>query len=632
MNKLTTIILTIVSVISINMKADEYAVESPDGKVKIRFTTEIFEGESMSNYTNAPFYQIFYEDEPFINPSRMGLVFDGLPSMTNHFTVTDTKNTAYRNSWKPVYGEKDMYPDNYNELAINLKENISPSRDMCIVFRAYNEGIAFRYEIPEQEMIKDFSILNEVTEYAFASETFVWEEYGHEGLYYKKLSSDIEPACELPLTIHTANGIYGAIAEAGASDYPRAYIDPVRSRNRKSNTIRIVLRSNATANTPFASRWRTITLGNRPGALMEQNYLLLNLNEPSKIEDTSWIKPGKAFREVTQTTENGIKAIDFAVKLGINYIIFDWGWYGPHNDESNEPSSVNVVSPGTGKPIPGHKGLNLQEVIDYGKSKNVGVFLYVNRQGLERYMDVIFPLYKSWGIAGIKAGFVNVGSQGWNKWNEEMVKKAAKHQLLVDIHDAYRPTGFSRTYPNLLTQEGIHGNEQNPDANHSATLPFVRFTIGAADFTPGYFKKALKTSWTHKLALPILFYSPAQFLFWVERLDEQEPRPELALWKDLPVTWDDTKVLDGEIGEYAIVARRKGKDWYVGGITNNNARSLDLSFDFLEPDKKYDIAIYTDATDENKVNIEQKRKITNKEILTLFLIPSGGFAMKITER
>ena len=217
-------------------------------------------------------------------------------------------------------------------------------------------------------------------------------------------------------------------------------------------------------------------------------------------------------------------------------------------------------------------------------------------------------------------------------WNEELVKKAARYKLMVNIHDAYRPTGFSRTYPNLMTQEGIHGNEQNPDATHSATLPFVRFTIGAADFTPGYFKTALKTTWAHKLSLPVIFYSPVQFLFWVERLEEIEPRPELALWKNIPTTWDDTKVLSGEIGEHVIVARRKGVNWYVGGITNNNPRELNLKFNFLKEGKKYDATIYTDSTEGNKVLIETKKGIISKSEFTFSLLPSGGFVVHLVER
>lgn len=630
MNTFKSIILLFFCIVPFGIRATECAVESPDGKVKIIFTTGLFEGQEMVNPTNIPFYQVFYEGKAFVQPSRMGIILDGMPPLTAHFSVTNINIREYRNMWKPVYGEKEIYPDSCNELIIDLQETIPPERKLRIVFRAYNEGVAFRYEIPSQQGLHQFRVLEENTEYTFDEGTYVWEEHGHEGLYFKKQPYEIEPDCELPLTVQTNNGIYGAIAEANALDYPRAYIDPVRPRNRKSNTLRIALRSNAQAATPFNTRWRTITLGNCAGDLMENNYLLLNLNDPCEFTDTSWIKPGKAFREVTQTTENGLKAIDFAVKQGVDYIIFDWGWYGPHNDESNEPSTVNVVATGTGKPIPGHTGLDLQRVIDYGKSKNVGIFLYVNRQGLERYMDVIFPLYKSWGIAGVKAGFVQVGSQGWNKWNEEVVRKAAEYQLLVNIHDAYRPTGFSRTYPNLLTQEGIHGNEQNPDANHSTTLPFVRFTIGAADFTPGYFKKALKTSWAHKLSLPIIFYSPAQFLFWGERLEDIESQPELDLWKNMPTTWDDTKVLAGEIGEYAIVARRKGNEWYVGGITNNKARELTTTFDFLDEKKEFRVILYQDKPDGSGVMVEYK-KVSNKDKLSLSLLPSGGFAIRIQE-
>ena len=171
------------------------------------------------------------------------------------------------------------------------------------------------------------------------------------------------------------------------------------------------------------------------------------------------------------------------------------------------------------------------------------MFLYVNRQGLECYADKIFPLYQKWGIKGIKPGFVNVGNQEWQEWIESIVAKAAKYNLLVDIHDAYRPNGFSRTYPNLLTQEGIHGNEQVPNADHNTMLPFTRFTIGAGDYTPGYTRKDLQTTFAHRLALPVIYYSPAQFLFWNEKLTDEHKRPELDFWKNIPTVWQDTKFL-----------------------------------------------------------------------------------------
>ena len=544
-------------------------VNSPDEKVKIEFALGGFPDFESRFINDAPYYRVFFQDKPVILPSRLGFGVVGAPTFNNYFEVIDTKTNEQRGSWKPVYGERDEYPDNYNELTVSLQEYIPPKRTIKIVFRAYNEGIAFRYEIPKQEGIPSISITNEMTEFAFAPNTTVWEEHGHEGVYTETLASEIEPDCELPLTVHTENGIYGAIAEAENSHYPRAYVQALRDRKgEKFNTLQIQLRGEAKGQGDYSTAWRFITLSDRPGGLLEQNYLILNLNKPNQIKDTSWIKPGTAMRDNTLTTINSEKLIDYAEKMGIDYVIFDWGWYGAAFDDRSDPSKVNVTNPSNGRPIPGHTGLDLPEVIKYGKEHGVGIWLYVNRQGLERYMDKIFPIYESWGIKGIKPGFVNVGNQEWQKWIETMVKKAAEHHLLVDIHDAYRPTGFSRTYPNLLTQEGIRGNEHLPTATHDATLPFTRFTIGAGDYTPGYCRPDLKSRWAHKLAMGVIVYSPAQFLFWNEKLDPCHERLELEFWKDIPTTWDDTKVLKGEIGKYAVIARKSGTSWYIGGITN----------------------------------------------------------------
>jgi alpha-glucosidase len=366
--------------------------------------------------------------------------------------------------------------------------------------------------------------------------------------------------------------------------------------------------------------------------LLEQNYLLLNLNKPNELTgDLSWIKPGKAIRDPNMSTISSKKYIDYASTHGINYVIIDWGWYGPPNGEASDPSMVNVVNPGTGKPIPGHTGLDIPEIVAYGKTKGVGIWLYVNRQGLERYMDKIFPVYEKWGVKGIKPGFINVGNQEWQEWVEDMIRKAAKYHLMVDTHDAFRPTGYTRTYPNWLTQEGIRGNEHTPDADHNTMLPFTRFTIGAADYTPGYCRTSLQNTWTHRLALPILYYSPAQFLFWAEPLSDCHERPELALWKDVPTTWDDTKVLSGDIGESAVIARRSGKKWFVGGITNHEARSIDVNLNFLTAGKTYNATIYTDDAGAQQVIITNK-KVKSTDHLTMPLLASGGFAMEIIEK
>lgn len=452
-------------------------LSSPDNRIRIEFAADSLRGSQ-----GAPAYQVYYNGKVFLGPSVMGIEFAGQPVLTTCFKVIDTKTRENRSTWKPLYGEKEIYPDNYNEVEITMQETIIPNRLLKVVFRAYNEGIAFRYELPEQALMKNFTIIREVTEFAFKENTYVWQEYGHEGLYSKVLSSGIKQNCELPLTVLTSDSIYAVIAEAGNSDYPRAYMQPAGGRGR-NNSIFVQLRGEAKGTSGYVTAWRTITLADRPGALIET-----------------------------------------------------------------------------------------------------------------------------------------------------MVKKAAEHHLMVDIHDAYRPNGFNRTYPNLITQEGIHGNEQTPNSDHTTTLPFTRYTIGAADFTPGYCRANLKSTWTHKLALPIIYYSPGMFLFWGEPLNEEcHNRPELALWRDVPVVWSDTKVLQGDIGEFAVVARRTGNNWFVGGITNHSERTLQIRLDFLDPANKYEATIYTDSPDAKQVVME-KKKVNLKTSLSFPLLASGGFAIQIIEK
>lgn len=603
---------------------------SPDKKIKIDFfLSKELSRQRFSVPEGTPYYEVQYDGKPFLLPSRMGFDVLGTAEIKHYFHVIETVRSEKRASWRPVYGEKDEYPDNYNEMCVVLEETLYPNRRLHIIFRAYNEGIAFRYELPSQPGFEKVVIDREYTEFSFPRYTSVWESHGHEGKYYKVYPFEVKPNCELPLTCATVDGVYGAIMEAGNNHYPRAYVEAPYHRE---NTLRISLRGEAKSTNGIQTAWRAITLSSTPGGLMEQNYLLLNLNEPCQImDDISWIKPGTAIRETSISTPEAYRMIDFCQRKGIDYMIFDWGWYGMANSHKSDPSIVNVSNPTTGAPIPNHPGLDLQKVINYGNEKGVGIFLYVNRQGLERYADKIFPLYQQWGVKGIKPGFVSVGSQEWQEWIEMIVKKAANHKLLVNIHDAYRPTGFSRTYPNLLTQEGIHGNEQNPNADHDAMLPFTRFTIGAGDYTVGYCREDLQSTRTHKLALPIIYYSPAQFIFWREKPDECHECSELKLWENIPTVWNDTKVISGEIGEYIIVARRSGKEWYVGGITNTSARSLNMDFSFLDSGKKYKAVIYNDdAYSEETVRITDKL-ITSKDKMMFLLKASGGFAMKLIE-
>ena len=603
----------------------ETAVSSPDGKVSVVFSLlekDPVTGERFPSTT--PYYEVTYGGKTFLQPSRLGFDVIGTAEIKHYFKVDDCEYRTHRETWKPVIGEQETYPDNYNEMRVILRETIYPERRLDIVFRAYDEGFAFRYELPDQPGFETVTLTSELTEFSFPKKSAVWESHGHEGKYYKVRPSEIRPGCELPLTCVTLSGVYGAILEAGCNHYPRAY---VQAPHRNADVLRIQLRGEAKGRNGITTGWRVVTLADNPGDLMIRNYLTYNLSAPCKIEDTSWIKPGTTMRETNISTPEAYKMIDYCAGMGIDYMIFDWGWYGKANSQAADPRRVQVADPVTGLGKPGHPGLDLPAIIEYGRQKGVGIFLYVNWEGCERYSDVIFPLYEQWGVKGIKPGFVHVGNQEWQEWTEKLVAKAAEHHLLVDIHDAYRPDGLSRTWPNLLTQEGIHGTEQEPDADHSALLPFTRFTSGAGDFTPGFARKTLQTTYAHRLALAVIYYSPAQFLFWNEKITEDHDRPELAFWKDLPTTWDETLFLDGDIGEKAVVARRKGRTWYVGGITNTHARSIDLDCSFLPAGKKYRASVYTDRED-RAVEIRQMR-LTSKSLLHFDLLPSGGFNLKI---
>jgi alpha-glucosidase len=358
------------------------------------------------------------------------------------------------------------------------------------------------------------------------------------------------------------------------------------------------------AETPYTTPWRVLIIGETPGELLERNYLILNLNEPCAIDDTSWIKPGKVIREVTLTTKGGKACVDFAVEHNLQYVEFDAGWYGHEYNDESDATTISVDPKRSKGP------LDLHGIIDYAKKRGIGILLYVNRRSLERQLDDILPLYENWGIKGVKYGFVQVGSQQWTAWLHEAVRKAAKYHLMVDIHDEYRPTGYSRTYPNLMTQEGIRGDETKPSNSLTLTILFTRMLAGAGDNTICYYDRRVDDNANHvyQLAKSVCIYSPWQFLYWYDRPDSSPRRgggaggghnvignePELEFFDYVPTVWDDTKVIHGKIGEYAVLARRSGEGWFIGCMNADELRSLDVPLNFLDKDRQYIAHIYTD--------------------------------------
>ena len=312
-----------------------------------------------------------------------------------------------------------------------------------------------------------------------------------------------------------------------------------------------------------------------------------------------------------------MKSIDYCKAFGIDYVELDAGWYGPEGKVSSDARAVAST-----------RDFTMQEVCDYARSQGIGVWVYVNQRALYRQLDELLPLYRKWGISGIKFGFVQIGNQQWSTWLHDAVSKCAEYKLMVDIHDEYRPTGLSRTYPNLLTQEGIGGNEEMPDATHNVTLPFTRYLCGPADYTLCYFNNRVKNTKGHQLAMAAVYYSPLQFLFWYDNPFVDKGEAELKFWKDCPTVFDESKALDGVPGEYIIQMRRSGDEYFVGAMTNTEGRTVTVPTGFL-PKGKYEVEIYND---DPKLDTRTKVAATTQTIkagreIRLTLVPSGGAAL-----
>jgi alpha-glucosidase len=431
---------------------------------------------------------------------------------------------------------------------------------MRITFRASNEGAALRYAFPNAA--EPLKLDGEQTEFHLPDHTLAYEEHGTEGEYHLSKIPDMAPWCERPLTLQLPTGTFAAIGEADNQRYPRTLLSPLPGSpdtlvtalgGSSSNTDSAKFsqrNSSAITLAPGASTpWRFILVADKPGDLLEHDYLLLNLcppPDPAIFADTSWIKPGKVMRDAALTTQNSKAVIDFASTGGFQYLLWDDGWYGSEDPATGDATIVR------------HPNLNLQEVLDYAKSKNVGLFLYVDRRQLKKQRDILFPLYEKLGIKGVKIGFVNVGPQDETAWITDTLQKAAEHHLLLDIHDGYRATGNARTYPNLLTIEGVRGNEHFPTPEHNCTLPFTRFLSGAADYTICYYDHRLHTTHAHQLALTVLYYSPLTAVYWYDKPAQAHNEPELEFFRHVPTVWDDTRVLDADVGHSAAIARRSG--------------------------------------------------------------------------
>ncbi|MGZ3951790.1 MAG: glycoside hydrolase family 97 N-terminal domain-containing protein, partial [Flavisolibacter sp.] len=514
-----------------------------------------------------------------LSESAMALKVDTLKRWTSNLVVKKVDTFSKDGSWKPVVGECSVIRDNYNGATIETVKADNPIYLMNVDVRVYDAGVAIRYFFPENEKGAYYRVKEEKTEFSLPQGTKAWHALWAQAKYNELPLSNWPNEAERPLTLKLPSGLYTCLAEAAMVDYARTKF---RLSDTNPNTIFTSMYTPADLISPFGTPWRVIMVAEKAGDLVQNDDIILNLNQPSRIKDVSWIKPGKIMRVMTQTTQDAKDNIDFAVKHHLQYILFDWKWYGPAFSFNSDATKVAIPN------------FDLRGIIQYGKERGVDVWLYVNLQAVYAQSDSLFRVYHDWGVKGVKFGFVQVGSHRWTTWIEEMFKKAAENQVMVNVHDDWRPTGEQRTWPNLMTAEGIRGNEEMPDATHNTVLPFTRFIAGPADYTICYYDKRIKTTHAHQLALAAIYYSPIQTLYWYDKPSFSENEPELEFWDNIPTTWDETKVLQGEPGQFITTARRSGNDWFLGTITNNDARTIKIPFDFLQKGKKYIASVYSD--------------------------------------
>ena len=565
-----------------------------------------------------------------IGTSALGLRLGDGTVLGNDVRPTGHRHRTHRSTWTPVYGRNATVTDHYQEQRWDLRDRASGIR-FGVQIRAYKSGVALRYVLLDQGSA---TIADELTTFVFPDGTTVYsarDENAYEPVAPGAVpvtgaaGTDNGPLTDLPLTATLQDGLIACVCESSRVDYPRLMLGSVPGETHALSAFLMEhtargtgpVETTTTVTTPFTTPWRAVVIGTTHAELVDNAELVLNLAPPSTLTDTSWIKPGKVFR-CELTTAAGLQGVDFAVARGLQYIEYDAGWYGP---EFSTPDATKPIA-----------AIDLPSVISYATGQGIGVFLYVNRLALTD-ADSLFGLYKSWGVRGIKLGFINDGTQTMTNQIIDWARTAAAYELLIDMHDDVRPFGYERTYPNWISLEGVRGNEQFPTATHNVTLPFARNIGGPMDYTICYGQSRDKTTNAHQMAMAAVYYQPLNFLFWYDKPSKyNNPAnwPGLPWFNAVPVTWDESRTLAGSIGEYVAVARRAGSTWYLGAMTNETSRTLSLPLSFLGGGT-YTATVYADGTPganpyQTPV-VVGTRTVTRDDTLDVAMAPAGGQAI-----
>lgn len=622
-----------------------------------------------------PYYKVERDGATVISTSMLGFVLDK-GQLNDNFKIVSRKRDTKDETWTQVWGEDKTVRNHYNELTLCLQQTKGVKARLNIVFRVFNDGFGFRYEFPQQSALKDFKIMEELTQVAMPSDAQAWTQPTNSTQYYESLWTKTplseKDTVSTPITMEVNDSLFMVLHNANLTDYaslnytPRKFdgaaVTLVAALTPWSNGVKVYAR------TPFATPWRTFTI-TRTASELITSKLMLNLNEPCRIDDTSWITTGKYvgiwwgmhMKDYTwkqgpkhgATTENTRRYIDFAAQHGIKGVLvegWNWGWDGDWTKQGDKFSFT--------KPYPDYDLEGLQR---YALSKGVTLIAHNETGGAatnyENQLDSAFSLYQQLGIHAIKTGYVNPLMDGKEDQHSQygirhyrkVIETAAKYQIMVVNHEPAMPSGLCRTYPNLLSGEGFRGQEWNAWSTdggnppyHVCILPFTRGLAGTMDFTPGIFcfdNKAVptthpQTTLAKQLAEYILLYSPWQMA--ADEIENYKGHPAFTFIESVPTNFERTVVIDAKIGEYLTIARkeRDGDNWYIGSATDERPRSQTVNLDFLDEDRVYTADIYADGPDadyrSNPYPITfTRKKVKRGDKLELRLAPSGGAAISI---
>jgi hypothetical protein len=698
-------IFSVILVLTAIFGASGQEFHSPNGNFKMSF--------SLGN-DGTPMYQLFFKNKEVIKKSKLGLELQkDKKSLVNDFKVMDTKESTFNETWKTVWGEETQIQNHYNELAVTLKQN-ETDREIIVRFRLFNEGLGFRYEFPQQKNLIYFVIKEERTEFAMTgNHTAFWipgdydtQEYDYteskiseiRSLFRGAVSENAsqkqfsDTGVQTSLMMKTADGLYINIHEAALINYSCMHLN----LDDKNFVFQSHLTPDAKGNkghiqAPSVSPWRTIIVSNDAREVLASR-MTLNLNEPCKIENTTWIKPVKYvgvwwemitgknswaytddlpsiqlgvtdYTKVKQSAKHAANTkhvkeyIDFAALHGFDAVLVEgWNegwedWFGHEKDYVFDFISA-------------YPDFDVKGIHEYAKSKGIKMIMHHETSGAtrnyERHLDVAYQFMKDNGYNAVKSGYVgNILPLGEHHYSQSIlnhyqycIEKAVDYEIMVNAHEAVRPTGICRTYPNLIGNEAARGTEfqafGGSKANHTTVLPFTRLMGGPMDYTPGIFEMDIaklnpgnnshvNTTLANQLGLYVVMYSPLQM---AADLPENYNRflDAFQFIKDVPVEWATSKYVEAEPGYYITTARKdkNSNNWFVGNSNGLKARTSTISLDFLEKGKKYEATIYADTADAHyKTNPQAykitKQKVTYKSKLQLFTAPGGGYGISIVE-